>query len=121
MPDLLDCLMPACHQAGVITTPAVASVTFPAVIAAVALAVTIHRMACPMRSPTRGLGEPAPGAASCTPVAVGQGRNLASDSLLPCPRAGCRRALTAGAEGVEMHVRYRLCEHRSHAEEKSPI
>src|SRR5689334_18431082 len=50
MPDLLDCLMPACHQAGVITTPAVASVTFPAVIAAVALAVMILRMVCPIRS-----------------------------------------------------------------------
>jgi hypothetical protein len=29
MPDLLDCLMPACHQASAITTPAVAGVTFP--------------------------------------------------------------------------------------------
>jgi hypothetical protein len=76
MPDLLDCLMPACHQAGAITTPAVASVTFPAVIAAVALAVTIHRLVCPMRSHTRGLGEPAPGAASCTPGTARQ--NLAS-------------------------------------------
>lgn len=42
--------MPACHQASAITTPAVASVTFPAVIAAVALAVTIHRLVCPVRS-----------------------------------------------------------------------
>jgi hypothetical protein len=92
MPDLLDCLMPACHQVGVITTPAVASVTFPAVIAAVALAVTIHRLVCPMSDP---------------------------GSLLSCPRAGCRRALTAGADGVEMLVRYRLCEHHGHAEEKS--
>src|SRR5690348_15067200 len=33
MPDLLDCLMPACHQASAITTPALASLTFPAVIA----------------------------------------------------------------------------------------
>lgn len=39
-----------------ITTPAVAGVTFPAVIAAVALAVMIHRLECPMRSHTRGLG-----------------------------------------------------------------
>jgi hypothetical protein len=29
MPDLLDCLIPACHQASEVTTPAVAGVTFP--------------------------------------------------------------------------------------------
>jgi len=28
MPDLLDCLMPACHQTSAVTTPAVAGVTF---------------------------------------------------------------------------------------------
>jgi hypothetical protein len=32
MPDLLDCLMPACHQASAVTTPAVAGMTFPDVI-----------------------------------------------------------------------------------------
>ena len=44
MMDLLDCLMPACHQASAVTTPAVVGVTFVAVIA---LAVTVHRPVCP--------------------------------------------------------------------------
>ena len=33
MLDLLDCLMPACHEESAVTTPAVADVTFGAVIA----------------------------------------------------------------------------------------
>jgi len=32
MLDLLDCLMPACHEESAVTTPAVADVTFVAVI-----------------------------------------------------------------------------------------
>jgi hypothetical protein len=43
MLDLLDCLMPACHEASAVTTPVVAGVTFAAVIA---LAVTGHRLVC---------------------------------------------------------------------------
>ena len=42
MLDLLDCLMPACHEASAVTTPSVAGVTFVAVIA---LAVTGYRLA----------------------------------------------------------------------------
>jgi hypothetical protein len=43
MLDLLDCLMPACHEARTVTTPTVAGVTFAAVIA---LTATGHRLAC---------------------------------------------------------------------------
>jgi hypothetical protein len=43
MLDLLDCLMPACHEASAVTTPVVAGVTFAAVIA---LAVTGNRLVC---------------------------------------------------------------------------
>jgi len=44
MPGLLHCLMPACHEAGAITTPAVAGVTVAAVMA---LAVTGRRLVRP--------------------------------------------------------------------------
>jgi hypothetical protein len=64
MPDLLDCLRPACHQASAVTTPTVAGVTFLAVVAVAGL-------------------------------------------------------VTVGADGVELLVRYQLCGHRGHAEEKS--
>jgi hypothetical protein len=40
MLDLLECLMPACHEASAVTTPTVVGVTFAAVVAAIALAVT---------------------------------------------------------------------------------
>jgi hypothetical protein len=41
MLDLLDCLMPACHEESAVTTPTVADLTFGAVIA---LAVTGQRL-----------------------------------------------------------------------------
>jgi hypothetical protein len=78
MPDLLDCLMPACHQASAVTTPAVAGVTFPDVIV-----------------------EP-PGL-----VAALSAHRLPQGSLM------------AGADGVELLGRHRLCGHRGHAEEES--
>lgn|ERR1035438_327086 len=87
MPYLLDCLLPACHQASAVTTPAVAGVTFPAVVAVVALAVTVDRLVCPMGPDTRGWREPTPGAASCTPqVLSGKARE---SGLRRQPRDSC--------------------------------
>jgi hypothetical protein len=48
MLDLLDCLMPACHEASAVTTATAAGVTFATVVAVAALAVPGHRLACPM-------------------------------------------------------------------------
>lgn len=74
MPDLLDCLMPACHLASAVTTPAVAGAVPVAVAAVAVLAVTVHRLIRSMEPGIRGLASRRQLRFLHPPCAVGQGR-----------------------------------------------